>query len=114
MFQLVDSEWSALRSQNVTSKGRGGRRYAPFAFTEHGALMLSSVLNSSRATEISVMIVRAFVLLRQMMPAHQELSARLAELEQTVTGHDQALKDIVDAIQNLLLPPVGRKKKIGF
>lgn len=114
MFQLTDSEWSILRSQNVISRSHGGRRYPPYAFTEHGALMLSSVLHSSRATEISIMVVRAFVLLRQMMPAHQEISSRLGELERKVGEHDQSLIHLIEAIQNLLSPPDKGKKTIGF
>ncbi|MCL1888960.1 MAG: ORF6N domain-containing protein [Desulfovibrionaceae bacterium] len=115
VFQLFDEEWDSLRSQNVTSKhGKGGRRFAPYAFTEHGALMLSSVLNSERATEISRMIIRAFVWLRQTVPAYQELAAKMAELENAVGQHDEAIKTIVEALQELIVPPEPPRRKIGF
>ena len=107
MFQLTAEEWESLRcqfgtsktlqSQNAISNGRGGRRYVPYAFTEHGALMLSSVLKSSRAEEISVLIINAFVWLRQAIPAHKELAAKVAELENAVGKHDDAIKAIVQA-----------------
>ena len=122
MFQLTDDEWenlrcqigiSSLRSQNVTSSW-GGRRYAPYAFTEHGALMLSSVLKSERASEISRMIIRAFVWLRQTIPAYKELAAKVAELESAVGKHDAALCDIVKTLHELILPPDKEKRRIGF
>ena len=115
VFQLFDEEWDSLRSQNVTSKhGKGGRRFAPYAFTEHGALMLSSVLNSERATEISRMIIRAFVWLRQTIPAYKDLAAKVAELEATVGKHDAALGDIIEALRELIMPPNKEKKRIGY
>lgn len=114
MFQLTDEEWLALRSQNVTSKGRGGRRYAPYAFTEHGALMLSSVLNSETAAEVGIMVVRTFVQLREMLSTHKELAAKLEALERKVGGHDQAIAGLIDAIRHLMAPPVQNKRPIGF
>jgi phage regulator Rha-like protein len=78
MFQLDASEINFLRSQIATSKmSRGGRRYAPFAFTEHGAIMLAAILNTPRATEVSVYVVRAFVKLREMLATHKELANKL-------------------------------------
>jgi hypothetical protein len=114
MFQLSDAEWMSLRSQTVTSKGKGGRRYAPYAFTEHGALMLSSVLSSPQATEISLLIIRAFVWLRQAVPAYKELAAKLAELESAVSKHDAALGGIIETLHELLTPPDKGKRRIGF
>ena len=114
MFQLTDEEWLALRSQNVTSKGRGGRRYAPYAFTEHGALMLSSVLNSETAAEVGIMVVRTFVQLREMLSTHKELAAKLEALERKVGGHDQAIAGLIDAIRQLMAPPAQNKRPIGF
>lgn len=116
MFQLTAQEWDDLRSQSVIPKKRGGRRYSPYAFTEHGALMLSAVLNSSRASEISTHVVRAFIWLRQMVPAQQEISLRLAELEARLGEHDQALAQIIEAIRTLMEPPDPRpeKRPIGF
>jgi len=114
MFPLSDNEWESLRFQFGTSNGRGGRRYAPYAFTEHGALMLSSVLNSARATEISLLIIRAFVWLRQAVPAHKELAVKVAELESAVGKHDAALGDIVKTLHELIMPPDKEKRRIGF
>jgi hypothetical protein len=114
MFQLSDEEWVALRSQNVTSKGRGGRRYAPYVFTEHGALMLSSVLNSETAAEIGIMVVRTFVQLREMLSTHKELAAKLEALERKVGSHDQAIAGLIDAIRQLMAPPAQSKRPIGF
>jgi hypothetical protein len=122
MFQLSLAEWDNLRSQFVISSLRfqngaskhGGRRYAPYAFTEHGALMLSSVLKSSRAVEISQMIVRAFVWMRQTAPAYKELAAKVAELEAAVGKHDAAIGGIIEALHELILPPDKEKKRIGF
>ena len=91
IFQLTNQEVEALRSQIAISigetrqSGRGGRRYAPFAFTEHGAIMAATVLNTPRATEVSVFVVRAFVRLREMVAANQELAAKLDELERRVS-----------------------------
>ena len=114
MFQLSRDEWDSLRCQTGTSNGRGGRRYAPYAFTEHGALMLSSVLDSTRADEISLLIIRAFVWLRQTVPAYQELAAKLMELESAVTRHDSDISMILEALRQLVTPPEGGKRRIGF
>ena len=115
MFQLSYGEWDSLKSQIVISnKGRGGRRSAPYAFTEHGALMLSSVLKSARAIEISLMVVRAFVWLRQAVPAYKELASKIAELEEAVGKHDVAIGGIIEALNELILPPDKDKRRIGF
>src|SRR5437764_5344177 len=87
-FQLTPEEWAALRSQIATSKpGRGGRRHLPFAFTEHGAIMAASVLNTPRAIEVSVYVVRTFIKLREFALSHKELARKLADLERTVGSH---------------------------
>lgn len=114
MFQLTDEEWSDLRSQSVTSNGRGGRRYAPYVFTEHGALMLSSVLNSSTAAEVGILVVRTFVQLREMLSTHKELAAKLDALERKVGSHDQAIAGLIDAIRRLMASPEGDRRQIGF
>jgi hypothetical protein len=114
MFQLTSPEWEHLRSQNVISNGRGGRRFTPYAFTEHGALMLSSVLKSMRATEISLLVIRAFVWLRQIVPAHKELADRLTELEHAVSGHDKDIATLLSAMRQLVSPPQTAKRRIGF
>ena len=116
VFQLTAEESESLRSQNATSKlGRGGQRYKPFAFTEHGAIMAASVLSTPRAVEVSVFVVRAFVRLRQMVATHQQLAKKLNELEQKVVGHDDALRSLVAAIRDLMAPPPQPKRgKFGF
>lgn len=114
MFQLSSDEWTSLKSQTVITNGRGGRRYAPYAFTEHGALMLSSVLNSMQAAEISLLIIRAFVWMRQTVPAYKELAAKLEELESTVGAHDAALGGIIEALQELISPQGPEKRRVGF
>jgi hypothetical protein len=114
-FRLTADELAALRSQTVTSNaGRGGRRYPPLAFTEHGAIMAASVLNSSRAIEMSVFVVRAFVRLRDVARTNAEIGKHLALLERRVTGHDAALKEVFSAIRGLLQPARVPRKQIGF
>ncbi len=113
-FQLTAGEFASLRSQIVTSNGRGGRRYLPWVFTEHGALMLASVLNSGVAIEASVRVVRAFVRLREMISANAELSHRLGELERKMDAHDEAIAQLFAAIRRLLEPPAAKKREIGF
>jgi ORF6N domain-containing protein len=114
-FQLTAEEFDSLRSQIVTSKqGRGGRRYLLWVFTEHGALMVAMVLNSIRAVEMSVFVVRAFIRLRQFARGHAEISKRLDALEQNVAGHDQALKEMFAALRALLAQPEKQRRGIGF
>jgi len=115
MFQLSDEEARNLKSHFATSSsGHGGRRKLPLAFTEHGALMAASVLNSPRAVEVSVYVVRAFVRMREMLAAHEELSEKLAELESRVDGHDENISALMEAIRQLLAPPDPPHRKIGF
>jgi phage regulator Rha-like protein len=114
-FQLVPEELAILRSQFVTSNTRGGRRYRPYAFTEHGLLMAANVLNSSRAVAVSVALIKAFVRLREVLAENQVVAKRLAEVEKTLVTHDAALRDIYQRIKPLLLPPPDPpRKKIGF
>jgi hypothetical protein len=108
-----------LRSQFATSKaGRGGRRYLPQVFTEHGALMAATILNSPRAIEVSVYVVRAFVQLRDLLAGNKELAHRLKELEERLerklAGHDKTIVDILSAIRQLVNPPQPTKRPIGF
>ena len=115
MFQLTTEETNALRSQTATSKReRGGRRYRPYAFTEHGAIMAASVLNSHRAIEVSVYVVRAFVKLREMLRTRKELARKLAELEKRIEGHDEEIVAPFEAIRQLMEPPEKPSKRIGF
>src|SRR5947207_5762577 len=108
LFQLTAEEATGqelLRSQIVTSKEkRGGRRYLPFAFTEHGALMAATVLNSQRAIEMSIFVVRAFVRMREALAANRQIVAKLTELESRPESHDAALQEPVEAIRELMAP----------
>ena len=111
VFQLNREEARALRSHLATSKGRGGRRYAPYVFTEHGALMAANVLNSKRAIEVSVHIVRAFVKLREVLATHDEPRHKLLQLEQK---YDEQFKVVFDAIRKLIEIPPQEVRTIGF
>ena len=112
MFVLNTSEFQNWRSQFVTSKAdRKGLRHSPYAFTEHGILMLSSVLKSDRAIQVNIEIMRTFVRLRQMLASNAELSRRLDELE---SKYDRQFKVVFDAIRKLMSPPVRDRKEIGF
>jgi len=127
MFQLTDAEWDSLRSQFVTSKisqGRGGRRYAPYVFTEQGVSMLSSVINSERAIEVNISIMRAFVKLRHYVLTKSDTNEQIAELrkllmvyientDQKLSKHDKAIEQIIIALNNLIEKPP-KTKKIGF
>jgi hypothetical protein len=112
MFQLTSEEDVSLRSQcAISKKGRGGRRYAPYAFTEQGVAMLSTVLNSERAILVNIEIMRAFVRLRQMLASNAQLARKLVDLE---NKYDPQFKVVFDAIRQLMAPPERKKKKIGF
>lgn len=115
MFQLTAKEHEVLRLHFATSKGgRGGRRYAPFVFTEHGAVMAATVLNSKKAIETSVLVVRAFVRLRKMLATNRQLGQKIAELEDRLESHDKTIQDIFEAIRELMAPPEASKARIGF
>jgi len=111
MFQLTPAEHGFLRSQIVISKGSGGRRYPPYAFTEQGVAMLSTVLASARAIQVNVEIMRAFVRLRQMLGAHADLAARIDALEKK---YDSQFKVVFDAIRQLMAPSTTPVRQIGF
>lgn len=112
MFQLSDEEAENLRSQIATSSsGHGGRRYLPYVFTEQGVAMLSSVLNSERAVQVNIAIMRTFVKLRQMLASNAELARKLAAMEKK---YDRQFKVVFDAIRQLMTPPEKPKRKIGF
>ena len=114
-FQLVSQEFANLKSQFATSSLHGGKRKLPWVFTEHGALMLASVLNSPVAVEASVRVVRAFILMREQIAAHKELAGKLADLEQRVGGHDEAIANLFEAIRRLVEPPLPEnRREIGF
>jgi len=114
-FLVLRKELTDLRSQSATSNRRGGRRYLPYAFTEHGVLMAANILNSPRAVAVSVALIKAFVRMREMIETNQVMGKRLAEVEKTLVTHDAALRDIYQRIKPLLLPPPDPpRKKIGF
>jgi hypothetical protein len=110
MFQLTAEEWENLKSQFVISSW-GGVRTPPYAFTEQGVAMLSSVLNSDRAVQVNIEIMRAFVRLRQMLSSNAELARKLETLEKK---YDAQFKVVFDAIRQLMSPPVKPKREIGF
>lgn len=115
MFQLTNEEWESLRSQiAISKKGRGGRRYAPFAFTEHGVLMLSSVLNSERAIQVNIQIMRIYSKLKGMIMDHKDILLKLEKLEGKVGKHDENFKIVFDYLRELLNPKTEPMRKIGF
>lgn len=125
MFQLLKEEAASLTSQiAMSNKGRGGRRTLPYAFTEHGVAMLSSVLNSERAVQMNILIVRAFVKLREVLATHRDLARKMERLEYTQKDHAAVLSILVKDIQDLekkvvrgfkkLRAPSRRKPRIGF
>jgi hypothetical protein len=114
-FQLSRSEHRNLKSQFVISSGaHGGRRTAPWVFTEHGAIMAATLLNTPRAIDMSVFVVRAFIRLRELIGSHAELGAKLEQLERRVTTHDSELTGIITALRELLRLPSKPRRTIGF
>jgi len=112
MFQLSKEEHESLRLQFATSKtGRGGRRTEPYAFTEQGVAMLSSVLKSQRAIDVNIAIMRTFVKLRELLMTHKELARKLEAMEKK---YDSQFKIVFDAIRHLMKPPAVKRKPIGF
>ncbi len=115
MFQLTAAEFAGLKSQIVTSKGRGGaRRALPYAFTEQGVAMLSAVLKSPRAVQTSVEIVRVFVRLRRVISSVDELSCKIAGIERRLGSHDADIQAILSALKQLMSPPTRPRKELGF
>jgi hypothetical protein len=114
MFQLTPNEAANLRSQFVTSSW-GGRRTPPYAFTEHGVAMLSSVLNSDRAVQMSILIIRAFVKMRELLASHKNLAARVEKLEASQKRHASVINILAEEIEDLKRPPAEpAKRPIGF
>jgi len=111
MFHLSKEEFDNLRSHFGTSSDWGGRRYPPYAFTEQGVAMLSSVLRSQRAIQVNIEIMRAFIRLRQMLASHVELARKLDALEKR---YDAQFKQVFDAIRQLMAPPEPKRRPIGF
>ncbi|MFA4973983.1 MAG: ORF6N domain-containing protein [bacterium] len=113
IFQLSNQEFNDLESL-LPKRDWGGRRYLPYAFTEHGAVMAANILRSKRAVKASIFVVRAFVKLRQFLASHKELAEKLIELERQVGTHDKAIVSMFQAIRMLMSPTQGKRKKIGF
>jgi len=124
MFQLTRGEFEDLRSQiaplnlksqfAISSSGWGGRRHPPYAFTEQGVAMLSSVLRSKRAVQVNIEIMRAFVRLRQILSSHKDLARKLEDLERKIGAHDQQIQAVFQAIRQLMAGPEPKQRKIGF
>ncbi len=118
MFRLSKEEFENWRSQFATSNSavKMGARYRPYAFTEQGVAMLSSVLNSDRAIEVNIAIMRAFVRLREILASHKDLAQKLDDLERKLAEHDDKFTVVFDAIRQLMAPPPesAKKRRIGF
>ena len=115
MFLLTEVEYESLRFQIGTSKGKhGGRRYMPYVFTEQGVAMLSGVLNSERAIQVNIAIMRAFVDMRRLLSTNEEVNRKLAAIESKIGVHDEHFKRIFTAIRLLMEPPGQPEKKIGY
>ena len=114
IFQLTNQEVINLKSQIVTSSWGGIRRANPYAFTEQGVAMLSSVLRSKQAVRVNIAIMRAFVKLREILSINKDLAHQLSQLERKIEKHDDEIKLIFDAIRQLMTPPEPKRKKIGF
>ena len=115
IFQLTAKETKSLRLQIATSNSkRGGRRYRPYGFAEHGAIMAATVLNSQRAVKMSVFVVRAFVHFRRLVVNNSALAAKLDELESCLKTHDSAIGELIAAVRELVIPKPNSRKPIGF
>ena len=114
MFRLTQEEADFLRSQFATSRSHGGRRHLPFAFTEHGAIMAASVLNSRKAVQMSLFVVRAFVRLREMIATNRILATKMTELESKLDTHDATIRQLVQEINRLMRPARRRHRQMGF
>jgi len=123
MYQLTKQEVANLRSQFATSSSRSqfvtlkqgqNIKYLPYVFTQEGVAMLSGILNSERAIQVNILIMRAFVKLRRLLLSHKELAIKLEALEKKYTNHDEKIKKIFEAIRQLMLPPEEPKRRIGF
>ena len=114
MFQLTDNEYKNLKSQIVISSWGGVRRATPYAFTEQGVAMLSSILRSKRAVHVNIAIMRTFVKLRKIISTHKELAYKLSQLERKIEKHDTEIQAIFEAIRRLMVTPKKPKRRIGF
>ena len=114
MFELTQKEYESLRSQNATLKQGGHAKYLPYAFTEHGVLMLANVLKSGRAIEMSIKVIDVFVKLREMLLTHKDILLKLEVLEKQVVQNSEEIQTIFSALKQLLNPPQEPRKRIGF
>lgn len=116
MFRLAPEEWNSLRSQFATLEaGRGRhRKYLPLAFTEHGAIMAATILNTARARQVSIYVVRAFTQLRNFLASTVDLARRLDEIERRLGTHDEAVADLIQTIRRLMAEPQPKRRSIGF
>ena len=114
LFRLTPDEKAEVVTNCDHLSGLRFSRHLPYAFTEHGAVMAATVLNSRRAAEVSVFVVRAFVRMRQVLAGHRELALKLAEIERRVAGHDASIRSLIAAIRQLLQRPQPKRKRIGF
>ncbi|MBK8227616.1 MAG: ORF6N domain-containing protein [Flavobacteriales bacterium] len=114
MLQLTTEEWSNLTSQFAMSREWGGRRRPPYAFTEHGVLMLSSVLNGERAIAVNIRIVRVFVRLSRLLQSDRDLQRRMAQMEERQTTSEDALAELFEAVKQLMARPAQDRKRLGF
>jgi len=114
MFQLTEKEFRDLRFQSGTSSAWGGRRYPPYAFTEQGVAMLSSVLRSEKAVQVNILIMRAFVRIREMAVTQSRLARELEKLSDRVDVHDESINAIMEVLNRLLTPPASEPRRIGF
>jgi len=114
MFQLTKSEFDLLKSQIVISSWGGARRAAPYAFTEQGVAMLSSVLRSDRAIKMNILIMRAFVKVRELLATNKNVARKLEDVERKQSEHERRIDNIVEVIEALMTEPVPPKRRIGF
>lgn len=115
MFQLTEEEWESLRSQFATSKiGKGGRRYMPFVFTEHGVLMLSSVLSSKQAIQVNIQIVRVFTKLRALLGEHADLKVEISDIKKQLQNHDKNIELVFSYIDELTEKKAKPRRRIGY
>ncbi|KPK36492.1 MAG: DNA-binding protein [Nitrospira bacterium SG8_35_1] len=114
MFQMTKEEWEDLKSQNATSRSWGGRRTPPLVFTEHGVLMLSSVLNSERAIAVNIRIMRIFTRMKKMLMTNQEILLKVEQMERRVAGQDEIIQHIFEYLKQLIKEQDTPRKQIGF
>lgn len=115
LFRLTPIEAKKLRSQNATSnESHGGRRYLPYAFTEHGAIMAATVLKSQRAIQMSIFVVRAFARMREALAQNQQIISKLAEIEKRLDNHETDIGELIRAVRQLMAPAAPNRRRIGF